>query len=87
MKCFRVVVHGITREPTEADSDGDGFYAAQSVRAENEQHAVELAFRNVREDPRSTEEGPIPRLAVEDAFEIDPSRLEERYGYIYYGGK
>lgn len=87
LTCFRVLVHGVTREPTEDDPDGAGFYSAQSVRAENHEHAFELAFRLVREDPRSTERGPIVRLQVDEAFEVDCGEGGMRHGITYYDGK
>jgi hypothetical protein len=83
MTCFRVLVHGVNREAAEAD-DGIGFYTAQSVRAENQEHAAELAFRLVREDPRSTESGPLIRLAVDQMLEVDCSEVGERHGYVHY---
>lgn len=84
MICFRVVVHGVNREPTAVDPDGSGFYTAQSVQADNQQHAIEAAFRLVREDPRSTERGPLARLQVEEAFEIDIAEAGTRHGFIFY---
>ena len=83
MKCFRVVMHGITREPTDADPDGAGFYTARSMEAESEQHAVESALRSVRSNP---EAGDIVRLLVDEVCEILPSEVQA-HGFIFYDGR
>jgi hypothetical protein len=82
-------VHGITRNPGPADPDGRGFMTARSVAAESLEHAVELAFRLVRDDPRSKKDspGPLLGLSVQDAFEVDHSDDSvDGDGYIYYDG-
>ncbi len=84
MICFKVVVHGINREPTATEPDGSGFYTAQSVQADSLQRAIEDAFLFIQKDPRSTERGPLLRLDVEDVFEIDHAELGTHHGYIYY---
>jgi hypothetical protein len=82
MKCFRVVMQGITREPTDADPDGAGFYTARSLQAESEQHAVESAMRSVRSN---AEAGNIVRLIVQQVFEIEPDEVQP-HGFIFYDG-
>ena len=84
MICFRVVVHGVNREPTATEPDGSGFYTAQSVQAEDQQRAIEVALRLVREDSRSTEHGPLAWLGVEEAFEVEHAEEGARHGYVYY---
>lgn len=80
MKCFRVVMHGITREPTNADPGGAGFYTARSLEAESDQHAVESALRAVRSNP---EAGAVVRLLVHEVFEIPPGEVQA-HGFIFY---
>ena len=83
MKCFRVVMHGITREPTDGDPEGAGFYTARSLKAESEQHAVEAALRSVRSNP---EVGHLVKLLVKEVFEVAPAEVRAQHGFIFYEG-
>jgi hypothetical protein len=85
----RVIVRGVTREPSDDDVDGSGFYTARDVEAQNLEHATELAFLMVRHDPRSLENAPdgVLRLIIDQVFEIVPSDANANHGYVYYDGR
>jgi hypothetical protein len=85
---IRVLVQGVTREPSDEDPDGGGFYTARDVEAQTPEHATEIAFASVRKDRRSFENAPsgILRLLVDQLFTIDGEDAKANHGYVYYDG-
>jgi hypothetical protein len=85
----RVIVQGVTREPSDDDADGSGFYTARDVEAQSLEHAKELVLCLVRSDRRSLEHAPeeVLRLLVRQSFEIAPSDVNTKHGYVYYDGR
>ena len=92
MKRYRVIVHGVFRQPTRVDKDGSGFYTARCVQAQHRQAAGKLALDRVASDPRvsHSEFDGSPRTKLEIDYIVtlheDDDCDESPLGIIYYDG-
>jgi len=93
MKRYRVIVHGVFREPTAKDKDGSGFYTARMVQADSGQDAGELALQLVAKDLRASHSAGVAperraKLGIDQIVTLDCNDefKEGPLGFVFYEG-